>query len=382
MLLPFSYAVRNLYRDRTRLLQTLGGSALVVFLVMGAHALNEGMRRTLNASGSPQNMLIIGKGSEESVQRSEVSERAAGIAEASLAGIYAPLGERAVSPQIVHMADLALPDGRRLRGLVRGVNPKALLAHPDVAVIDGRFPGPGELMAGRLAWKRFGVAEADLAPGTELKLDTATLTVSGTFAAPGTVLESELWMDLNDLRTLAQRETISAVVVRLDTGDPADVQLFTRQRLDLELSAVGEKDYYARLAAFYAPVRAMTWTTAALIAAAAVFGGFNTLYAAFASRVREIATLQAIGFGRTAIVVSFIQESLMTSLFGALLGAIAAVLLLADRVVYLSAGAFRLGFGPETLTAGLVTGALLGVIGAIPPALRCLKPNLPQALRD
>lgn len=382
MLLPFSYAVRNLYRDRTRLLQTLGGSALVVFLVMGAHALNEGMRRTLNASGSPHNMLIIGKGSEESVQRSEVSERAAGIAEASLSGIYAPLGERAVSPQIVHMADLALPDGRRLRGLVRGVNPKALLTHPEVAVIDGRFPGPGELMVGRLAWKRFGVAAADLAPGTTLNLDTATLTVSGIFAAPGTVLESELWMDLNDLRTLAQRETISAVVVRLDTGDPADVQLFTRQRLDLELSAVNEKDYYARLAAFYAPVRAMTWTTAALIAAAAVFGGFNTLYAAFASRVREIATLQAIGFRRVAIVVSFIQESLMTSLLGSLVGAIAAVAVLADRVVYLSAGAFRLGFGPETLFAGLITGAALGLIGAIPPAIRCLKPNLPQALRD
>lgn len=382
MLLPFSYAVRNLYRDRTRLFQTLGGSALVVFLVMGAHALNEGMRRTLNASGSPQNMLILGKGSEESVQRSEVSERAAGITEASVSGIFAPLGERAVSPQIVHMANLALPDGRSLRGLVRGVNAKALLTHPEVALLDGRFPGPGEIMAGRLAWKRFGVAESDLAPGMELKLDTATLTVSGIFAAPGTVLESELWMDINDLRTLAQRETISAVIVRLDTGDPADVQLFTRQRLDLELSAVSEKDYYARLAAFYAPVRAMTWTTAALIAAAAVFGGLNTLYAAFASRVREIATLQAIGFRRFAIFVSFIQESLMTSLLGTLLGAIAAVLVLADRVVYLSAGAFRLGFGPETLFAGLIAGTLLGLIGAVPPALRCLKPNLPQALRD
>lgn len=382
MLLPFSYAVRNLYRDRTRLLQTLGGSALVVFLVMGAHALNEGMRRTLNASGSPHNMLILGKGSEESVQRSEISERAAGITEASISGIYAPLGERAVSPQIVHMANLALPDGRSLRGLVRGVNAKALLTHPEVTLIDGHFPGPGEIMAGRLAWKRFGVAASDLAPGTELKLDTATLTVSGIFAAPGTVLESELWMDINDLRTLAQRETISAVVVRLDTGDPVDVQLFTRQRLDLELSAVSEKDYYARLAAFYAPVRAMTWTTAALIAAAAVFGGLNTLYAAFASRVREIATLQAIGFRRTAVVISFIQESMMTSLFGTLLGALAAVLVLADRVVYLSAGAFRLGFGPDTLFAGVIAGTLLGLIGAVPPAIRCLKPNLPQALRD
>lgn len=382
MLLPFSYAVRNLYRDRSRLIQTLGGSALVVFLVMGAHALNDGMRRTLNATGSPNNMLIIGKGSEESIQRSEVSERAAGISEASLSGIYAPMGQRAVSPQIVHMADLELPDGKRLRGPVRGVNAKAMLTHPEVAVIDGRFPGPGEIMAGRLAWKRFGVEEVDLAPGKELKLDTATLAISGTFAAPGTVLESELWMDINDLRTLAQRETISAVVVRLDTGDPADVQLFTRQRLDLELNAVSEKDYYARLAAFYAPVRAMTWTTAALIAAAAIFGGFNTLYAAFASRVREIATLQAIGFRRSAIFVSFIQESLMTSLLGSLVGAIAAVMLLADRVVYLSAGAFRLGFGPETLFAGLITGALLGLLGAIPPAIRCLKPNLPQALRD
>jgi putative ABC transport system permease protein len=189
-------------------------------------------------------------------------------------------------------------------------------------------------------------------------------------------------MHLNDLRTLAQRDTVSAVVVRLDGGDPADVQLFTRQRLDLELSAVSERDYYARLAAFYAPVRGMTWVTAALIAASAVFGGLNTLYAAFASRVREIATLQAIGFRRVAIYVSFVQESLMTSLFGALLGALAAVLILADRVVYLSAGAFRLGFGPETLFAGLFAGTLLGLIGSIPPALRCLKPGLPQALRD
>lgn len=382
MLLPFSYAVRNLYRDRTRLAQTLGGSALVVFLIMGAHALNEGMKTTLSASGSPHNMLILGKGSEESMQRSEVSEQAAGITEASVSGIYAPLGDRAVSPQIIHMANLDLPDGTRIRGLVRGVNAKALLTHPEVAVIEGHFPGPGEIMAGRLAWKRFGIAESDLTPGTELRFDSALLTLSGIFAAPGTVLESELWMNLNDLRTLAQRETVSTVVVRLDDGDPADVQLFTRQRLDLELSAVTEQSYYARLASFYAPVRAMTWTTAALIAAAAVFGGLNTLYAAFASRVREIATLQAIGFRRSAILISFVQESLMTSLFGTLAGALAAVLLLADRVIYLSAGAFRLGFGPETLFAGLTAGILLGLIGSIPPAIRCLKPSLPQALRD
>ena len=74
MLLPFGYAVRNLYRDKTRLVQTLVGSSLVVLLVMSAQALNAGMQRTLRASGSPANLMLLGAGSEESVQRSEVSE--------------------------------------------------------------------------------------------------------------------------------------------------------------------------------------------------------------------------------------------------------------------------------------------------------------------
>ncbi len=381
-LLPFSYAVRNLYRDPTRLLQTLGGSALVVFLVMGAYALNQGMRKTLSSSGSPDNIILLGAGSEESFQRSEVSEQAAGIAEASVAGVYTPLGTRAVSPEIIHMALLGMPDGSSARGMLRGVSPRSLLVHRDVTLIEGRYPGPGEVMVGRLAWKRLGTGAGVLVPGTRISLDDAELSVVGIFAAPGTVLESEVWMDINDLRTLSQRDTVSAVVMRLDTGEAEDVEMFTRQRLDLELSAIGEKEYYAKLASFYAPVRTMTWITAALIATAAVFGGLNTLYAAFASRVREIATLQAIGFRRRAIFLSFIQESLMTSLLGTLLGAVIAVALLADRMVFLSAGTFRLAFDADTLFAGIIAGTLLGLIGAVPPAARCFKPHLPQALRD
>lgn len=382
MLLPFGYAVRNLYRDKTRLAQTLAGSALVVLLVMGAHALNAGMRRTLSATGSPANVMLLGAGSEESVQRSEVSEQAAGIAETSIAGVATVMGTRAVSPEIIHMAYLELADGPRVRGMVRGVTPRALLTHRALAVVQGDFPRPGELMVGRLAWKRLGVEQEALQPGGEVSLDGIPFTLSGIFAAPGTVMESEIWMDLNDLRTVAQRDTVSSVVVRLDGGEAEDVELFTRQRLDLELSAIGERQYYERLAAFYAPVRAMTWATAVLIATAAVFGGLNTLYAAFASRVREIATLQAIGFRRIAILISLIQESMMTSLLGALLGAILASLLLSDRLVYLSTGTFQLTLGPETLMVGVLAGVGLGLLGALPPAFRCLKPNLPQALRD
>jgi putative ABC transport system permease protein len=381
-MLPFSYAVRNLFRSKSRLLQTIGGSALVVLLVMSAVAINSGMKKVLAASGSPHNVILIGAGSEESIQRSEVADRVAGIAEAGIAGISESLGVRAVSSEIHYMNYLSLPDGRRSQGTFRGVTPQALRVHPEVRLIAGTFPGAGQIMAGRLAWRKLGLKESGLKVGTKLLLDDQELTVSGIFAAPGTVLESELWATLGDLRVLAKRETVSCVVLRLDDpGDFAEADLFAKQRLDLELSALRESDYYDRLSAFFKPLRAMTWITAGLIAVGALFGGMNTLYAAFASRVREMATLQAIGFGRQSLLLSLVQESTLACLTGALIAAFIAVLFLDGRTVPFSIGAFTLEIGPLAATTGILTGLALGLLGALPPAIRCLKPPLPTALR-
>lgn len=381
-MLPFTYAVRNLFRSKSRLLQTIGGSALVVLLVMAAVAINSGMKQVLSASGSPRNVILLGAGSEESIQRSEIPETTPGIAGAAIPGISTRLGMRAVSSEIHYMSYLSLGDGRRAQAMFRGVTPEALRVHPEVRITDGRFPASGEVMAGHLAWRKLGVREDDLKPGSALVLDGQQLEISGIFAAPGTVLESEIWAPLGDLRTLAKRETLSCVVLRLD--DPADFEeadLFAKQRLDLELSALRESDYYARLSAFFKPLRAMTWITAGLIAAGALFGGINTLYAAFASRIREMATLQAIGFGRRSLLLSLIQESTLACLTGALLASLLAVLLLDGRTVPFSIGSFSLEMGPDAAIAGIATGFLLGVLGALPPAIRCLRPSLHSALR-
>lgn len=381
-MLPFTYAVRNLFRSKTRLLQTVGGSAVVVLLVMASVSINHGMKRVLSASGSERNIILIGAGSEESIQRSEVAERTAGIAETGIAGIAETLGVRAVSSEIHYMNFLSLPDGRRSQGMLRGVTPQALRVHPEVRLVEGTFPAAGQVMMGRLAWRKLGFSEHDLRVGGAIMLDGQELKISGVFAAPGTVLESEIWASLGDLRVLAKRESLSCVVVRLD--DPADypeADLFAKQRLDLELSALRESDYYARLSSFFKPLRAMTWITAGLIAAGAIFGGINTLYAAFASRVREMATLQAIGFGRGPLLISLIQESTLACLTGALLASIVAVTLLDGMTVPFSIGAFTMEIGPGVAIAGIITGLSLGLLGALPPAIRCLKPALPTALR-
>ena len=58
----------------------------------------------------------------------------------------------------------------------------------------------------------------------------------------------------------------------------------------------------------------------------AVFGAILTMYTAVASRAREIATLRAIGFNATAVVVSVLVESLALGGLGGVVGGLAAYL--------------------------------------------------------
>ena len=175
---------------------------------------------------------------------------------------------------------------------------------------------------------------------------------------------------------------MSAIYLRLDEAEYEDVQVFTLQRNDLELSSIREDQYYEKLSDFYSPLRAMIWITITLVAAGAVFGGLNTLYAAFASRVREMATLQSIGYTRRALLLSLIQESLLATLTGALLAFLLAQFLLHDLTIPFSLGTFTIELTPPIILTGLIASIALGILGPLPPALRCLKPALPAALRS
>src|SRR5687767_13564990 len=171
------------------------------------------------------------------------------------------------------------------------------------------------------AGAKMGLADARLRPGQALYFDDRTWTIVGRFEAPGTVMEAEVWTPLSDLQIAAKRDNLSCVVLTLDTAEFDDVDAFAKQRLDLELVAMREREYYSKLSAFYRPIQLMVWATAGLIALGGLLGGLNTMYAAFASRVREIGSLQAIGYARGAIVLSLVQESLLATAAGALLAA-------------------------------------------------------------
>jgi putative ABC transport system permease protein len=384
-MLPFDYAVRNLGRSPRRMLAIVAGNALVVLLVLAAASFVEGMRASMAGSGEVGNVILLATGSEESLERSEIPASTPGILAASLRGLYTEGGVPFVSPEVLSAVVLrtAADDGRELRALVRGVTAGAYLVHERVEVTEGRAPRPGanELMAGSLAGEKMGLAPAEIAPGATLWLDGQPWTIVGRFRAPGTVMEAELWAPLDDLRVATKRTTISGVVVRLGTAEFADIDAFTRMRTDLELSAIRESEYYAALMRYYRPIRVMIWTTAVLAALVGILGGLNTLYSAFAARVREIGMLQSLGYTRGAIVVSLVQESMLAAAIAVFIAVGAAWLLLDGVAITLTMGVFRLSINSTVLATGAGAGLILGLIGALPPAWRCLRLDIPHALK-
>jgi putative ABC transport system permease protein len=388
-LLPWDYSVRNLGRSPLRLVLSLAGSALVVLLVLAAGAFVRGVQRSLTVSGGVNNVLLLGAGSEESFERSEISPATGQLVLASVQGIRTRLGVAYVSPE-VHMQTVVKEsrDSTRIpQVMVRGITPPAFLVHAQAGIIEGRAPEAGrdEIIVGTLAARKLDMPEQRLRLGQTLFFDERTWTIVGRFDAPGTVMEAEVWVPLSDLQIAARRDNLSCVVLTLDGGprgaDFDDVDAFAKQRLDLELVAMRETDYYSKLSAFYRPIQAMVWVTAGLIALGGLLGGLNTMYAAFASRVREIGALQAIGYVRGAIIISLVQESLLAAAAGALLAAGIALLVLDGLHVRFSMGVFGLTIDSGVLAMGLGAGLALGIAGALPPAWRALRLPISEALK-
>lgn len=386
--LPFSYALRNLGRSRVRLLASLLGSALVVLLVLASGGFVRGMQLTLGSSGGlHENVMILGTGSEEGVERSQIDASIEGIAAASVPGLKERAGVIYASPEIHAALPVRTDESSEQdrQAVMRGVRPVALLVHPEVEITEGRAARAGhdELMVGALAATRLGLPDERLAIGRTLWFDDRAWTIVGRFSAPNTVMNAEIWLPLTDLQIATNRESsLSCVIVTLGSGTFADVDLFAKSRLDLEITAIPERAYYSSIAAFFAPIRVMILVTAALIASGGLLGGLNTMYAAFAARVREVGMLQALGFTRLAIVLNLSEESLFASACGALIGVLVGLAVLDGLAVRFSMGAFAITLDAPVVLVGLLGGLFVGLLGAIPPAIRCLRLPITEALKS
>jgi ABC-type lipoprotein release transport system permease subunit len=382
-LLPWEYGVRNLLRRPGRSALTFGALTLVVLLVLVVVGFVRGLETTLAVSGDPNVVLIHSLGASEAVEFSSVGLGQAAQVWSSLNGIQRRYDKTYASPELyLGTRVITAGDEEPTLGLVRGVTDAAPLVRRQVQLLSGRWPGPGEVLVGRLAGTKLGRQADALALGRTVEFEGRSWKVSGWFASAGSALEAELWCRLEELQQAMKRQDVSMVAVTLAAGGAyQDIDEFCKDRIDLELQATPEVRYYESLQRHYRPVRLLAWLMVCLIAGSGVFAGLNTMYGAVVGRVRELATLQTLGFVRRAIALSLVQEGTLLAAAAALAGSAVALVFINGMAVRFTMGAFALRIDSVALLVGCGTGLLLGVVGALPPAIRAMRLPVNEGLK-
>lgn len=363
----------------------IGGVVIVFTAVL---SIAEGFRAAMRGTGDPRTVIVMRSGSDTEMTSAFSGDEARLVGEAP--GIERGAdGVLASSELFVIIAVPLSRSGTDANVPLRGVRPVALAVRPQMKIAEGRMftPGTSEIVVGRAASRQF----AGLSVGSTVRSGKTSWQVVGIFDAGGSVAESELWCDASVLQGAYQRgNSYQSVYLRLasdDTLQQLKDALTTDPRLNVTI--VREPDYYAQQSQVLQNViRTIGIGIGVLMGLGAIFGAVNTMYSAVASRTREIATLRALGFGATPVVLSVLGEALLLSLVG---GTIGGLLAWAAFDGYQTATmnwqsfsqvAFSFAVTPALLVQGLVYAAVMGLLGGLLPAIRAARLPVVNALRQ
>jgi putative ABC transport system permease protein len=385
--IPYYYSFRNLWTRRLTTVLTASGMALVVFVFAATLMLAEGLRQTLVATGSYDNVVVIRKGAGTEVQ-SGVDRSQASIIESQPEVAMGEKGRKFLARELVVLINLPKRiTGKPSNVIIRGIGRESLPLRPQIKLIVGRMPrqGAAEVVAGKSIAERF----RGCGYGETIRFGMRNWTVVGVFDAGSTGFNSEIWGDVDQLMQAFRRPVYSSVLFRL--RDPSQFDVFKRRiegdpRLTLE--AKRETKYYADQSEMMAKfLRILGITLTVIFSLGAIIGAMITMYAAVSNRTTEIGTLRALGFMKGSILAAFILESLFLGLLGGLLGLFSASFMQLITISTMNWQTFaELSFG-FTLTADIVWKSLLfalvmGFLGGLLPAFRAARMNIIDALRS
>jgi putative ABC transport system permease protein len=362
------------------------GIAGVVGVLVAMLAMGEGFQATLNSTGDDSTAIVLRGGSQ--AETNSVITRDQVPLLSTLPGVAKDAQGRAlISPELSQVVNVASrADGTDVNAQFRGVGEMAWAVHDKMKIIEGRRFNTGlrEIVVGKGAQAQF----QGLDIGKTLTLGNQAWTVVGVFAS-GDAHESELWTDAETLAATYQRSAWQSISVRTEgkagfeqfkaavAGDP-------RLKLDVETT----RAYYAKQGGGLSTLISVLGTViGAIMAIGAVFGALNTMYAAVATRAREIATMRAIGFRGLPVVTAVMLETMLLALLGGLLGCAVAWAIFNGYSVStigsnFSQVVFQFKVSPELLWSGLKWALGIGLVGGLFPALRAARLPITTALRD
>ncbi|HEY3516218.1 MAG TPA: ABC transporter permease [Gammaproteobacteria bacterium] len=360
------------------------GLAAVVGVLVSVFTMAGSLTTSLISVGSADRAIVLRDGARFEGESALPLDTAAIVA--NVPGVArTPEGRGAVTRDIVTAVNRPWRSNGALRALaVRGVGTDNFVVRPEIVIVEGRSftPGLREAIVGSSAQVQF----EGLGLGSEVKLRDGVWTIVGVFTT-GDATEAGLIMDVDTLASAYGLGHVNSVTARLETPAAFDT---LKAALDahptLAADVYREPDYYVMDAAdlddlfFF-----VTYVICSIMAAGALVGALNTMYAAVSSRTVEIATLRALGFGAAGVVVSVVAESLLLATLGATAGSVIAWLIFSGDSVSLGGqnGTLitTLAITPATLVTGLLWAVGVGFIGAVFPAVRAGRLPLATALR-
>lgn len=276
-------------------------------------------------------------------------------------------------------------DGAAAGVTVRGTSEQALTLRPEIQLVEGRMfqRGLREFIVGKQTQNEF----QDVNVGDKVAMRDSQWTIVGTFVS-GDAFESSLLTDVDTLLSESQRTAVSSITVQLDS--PNAYRTFADAVTTdptLTVDVLREPDYYAQQSQQLRGIlTAISYFVGGIMAIGALFAALNTMYSAVSARGVEIATLRAIGFGSTGIVVSVLTEALLLAFVGALLGASVAWIFFGGNTISLggntSSAIFVLRITPALLAIGIGWACAVGLLGGLIPAVRAARLPVAMALRS
>jgi len=382
------FGLLSIPQRRGTVAATVFGIAGVVAVLVGVLSIAAGFKQAMTVSGAPDAAVVLRSGAD--------SEMVSGLGRDETRVI-------ADSPGVAHTASGPLSSAelfviinvpKRSTGMdanvpLRGVEASALQVRDQVKIVQGRMFewGKNEVIVGSGAVQEF----AGLELGSTLKVGRYDWPVVGIFSANGGVAESEIWTDAKVLQDAYHRgDSFQSVYVKLNS--PGAFQEFKDSLTanpQLSVKVVRQSEYYAEQSQTMTRlITTLGFWIAFLMAVGAVFGALNTMYSAVSTRTREIATLRAFGFGRGAVVVSLMIESLLLALAGGAVGGGLAYFAFNNfhtstmNFQSFSQVTFAFRVTPELLVRGIVWSALIGLVGGLFPAIRAARLPIAAGLRE
>ncbi len=379
--------IRSLPRRPGMALTTLLASAIVVGVLLAFLAMADGFERTVAGAGAADVAVVMRPGSQSELN-SVITRDQLRLLENTPFAARDEKGRALISPELYVIVDgTKKRTGTPANVPLRGVRPIAAELRDNFRLVAGHMfeTGRNEIIAGRALLE----SVEGLELGKEIRFGSQTWTLVGIFETGGSVFESELWGDLATVQSRFNRGgSVQAVRIRLESPDKLDeLNAWLDADPQLKLEARSEKDYLARLAeATVLLIRWFGWPTAIIMTIGALAGALNTMYAAVAGRMREIATLRAIGFSGFAAFVGTMLESLVLAAIGGLVGSLGAFALFEGRTGSTLGGSFTqvvfsFHLTPAAVASGVVLAIVIGLLGGIFPGIRAARVPVTAAFR-